>query len=132
MFGKFLLVLANQPPESPFLGTRPRDLKRCRNKTLSSIQADKYEPYKLQREDAPFDLLQKNQSLLEVKRRLRQSSDRLLAKRGKATRAEREAGRMEPSVLAFSNYVLQNDANVFNNPRSLQIELVKSAASKAS
>ena len=129
-FGEFFLVLANQPPVSQFLGIRPRDLKRGRSETLSSMQVDKYNLYQLQREDAPLNLLQKNQSLLEVKLRLRRSSDHLLAKCGMATRAQKEAGKVEPSVQALSNYMLQNIANVLHNPPSPQIVLVRSAASK--
>ena len=94
--GEFLLVLANQPPVSQFLGIRPRNLKRGRSETLSSMQVDKYNLYQLQREDAPFNLLQKNQSLLEVKLRLRHPSGSLLAKYGKAAKAHREAGKMKP------------------------------------
>ena len=94
------------------------------------MQVDKYNLYQLQREDASFNLLPKNQNLLEVKLRLRHPSGSLLAKYGKAAKAQREAGKMKPSVQALSNYVLQNIANVFHNPRSLQIELVRSAASK--
>ena len=38
--GEFLLVLANQPTVSQLLGIRPRNLKRGRSETLSSLQVD--------------------------------------------------------------------------------------------
>ena len=129
--GEFLSVLANLPPDSQFLGLRPGDLKRCWSETLSSMQVDKYDLYQLRHGGASFDLLQRNRSPLEVKLRLRHTSDSSLARYGKATRAQKEAGNVEPAVQALGNYVLQNIAHVFHNPRSLPIELVRSADSKA-
>ena len=79
-------------------------------------------------EARPGDL--KNQSPLHVKHPLRHSSDKLLAKYGQATRAQGEAGIMEPPTQALSNVAPQNIAHVLHNPQSLQIELARSAASK--
>ena len=119
LLGVHLPALANQPPDSQVRGLQPRDLKRYLIETPSSTQVEQY------------DLLQKNRSPVAVKPRCRHASGSSLAKHGNATRAQTEAGKVDPSVQAISKHVLLNIANTFHNLRSIPIELARSAASKA-